>query len=170
MAESIKLTNRDKQAFIDVPTSNKDLLGACRKHVRSDSHKKAVAVSLVQPLLQDAIKLNDNKTRLAMENKFLCAYWIAQEHMANEKQSTGTLLPGASSVAMIKERAVLRNPSKAQSKELNKLHMNLAESVVIPKVSDNTNVYRDLADKTVSGRVVTPSRKSLEQFGYNYGK
>ena len=85
-------------------------------------------------------------------------------------QSTGTLLPGASSVAMIQERAVLRNPSKAQSKELNKLHMNLTESVVIPKVSDNTNVYRDLADKTVSGRVVTPSRKSLEQFGYNYGK
>ena len=71
---------------------------------------------------------------------------------------------------MIKERAVLRNPSKAQSKELKKLHMNLAESVVIPKVSDNTNVYRDLADKTMSGRVVTPSRKSLEQFGYNYGK
>ena len=85
MAKSIKLTNREKQAFIDVPTPNKDLLGACRKHVRSDSHKIAVAVPLVQPLLQDVIKLNDTKTRLAMENKFLCAYRIAQEHMANEK-------------------------------------------------------------------------------------
>ena len=34
---------------------------------------------------------------------------------------TGASLPGASSVAMIKERAVLQNPSAAQSRELKKL-------------------------------------------------
>lgn len=87
-----------------------------------------------------------------------------------EPEPTGALLPGASSVAKIKERAVLRKPSAAQSKELNRLHMDLEESVVIPKVSDSTNAYGALSDRTLTARVVTPSRKAVERFGYNYGK
>ena len=48
--------------------------------------------------------------------------------------------------------------------------MDLEESVVIPKVSDSTNAYGALSDRTLTASVVTPSRKAVEQFGYNYGK
>ena len=85
MAKSSKLANREKQAFIDVPTLNKDLVAACRKHIKSDSHINALAIPLVQPLLQDTIKLNDALTRNAMENKFTVVYWIVREHIANDK-------------------------------------------------------------------------------------
>ena len=71
---------------------------------------------------------------------------------------------------MIKERAILHIPSAAQSRELNRLQItsSVVESAVIPKVSDSTNPYRTLADRTTTARVVTSSRKSLEQYGFNY--
>jgi len=96
MAKSNKLANREKQAFIDIPSSNKDLIDACRKHIKSDSHLNALAMPLVQPLLQDTIKLNDDQTRIAMEHKFVVAYWIAQEHVANDKyESLHEMLVGS---------------------------------------------------------------------------
>ena len=96
MAKSKQLANRENQAFIDVPSSNKDLIDACRKHIKSDSHKNALAMPLVQPLLQDTIKLNDAQTRIAMEHKFVVAYWIAQEHVANDKyESLHEMLVGS---------------------------------------------------------------------------
>ena len=69
---------------------------------------------------------------------------------------------------MIKERAVLHNPSAAQSRELNKLQMDLQESAVTPKVSDSADPYRTLSDKTTTARVVKPSRKAMERWGYGY--
>ena len=80
---------------------------------------------------------------------------------------TGALLPGASSVAMMKQLATLRIPTAAQQKELNRLQMDLEDSAVIPKVSDTTNPYRTLADRTHTARVATPSRKVLEQYGFS---
>ena len=96
MAKNNKLANREKQAFNDIPSSNKDRIDACRKHVKSDSHKNALAMPLVQPLLQDNIKLNDvQPVRNAMEHKFVVAYWIAQKHVANEKyESLNEMLVG----------------------------------------------------------------------------
>ena len=53
-------------------------------------------MQLVQPLLQDNIKLNDVQTRNAMEHKFVVAYWIAQKHVANEKyESLNEMLVGS---------------------------------------------------------------------------
>lgn len=80
---------------------------------------------------------------------------------------TGALLPGASSIAMMKQRATLRIPTAAQQKELNRLQMDLEDSAVFPKVSDTTNPYRTLADRTHTARVATPSRKVLEQYGFS---
>ena len=96
MAKNNKLANREKQAFNDIPSSNKDRIDACRKHVKTDSHKNALAMPLVQPLLQDNIKLNDVQIRNAMEHKFVVAYWIAQKHVANEKyESLNEMLVGS---------------------------------------------------------------------------
>ena len=44
---------------------------------------------------------------------------------------TGALLPGATSVAMMKQRATLRIPTAAQQKELNRLQMDLEDSAII---------------------------------------
>ena len=82
---------------------------------------------------------------------------------------TGASLPGASSVAMIKERAVLQNPSAAQSRELKKLQRtSVKESAVTPKVSDSTDPFRALSDQTPTARVVKPSLKALLQHGFGY--
>ena len=81
---------------------------------------------------------------------------------------TGASLPGASSVAMIKKRAVLQNPSAAQSRELRKLQLDLQESAVTPKVSDSTDPFRALSDQTPTARVVKPSLKALLQHGFGY--
>ena len=81
---------------------------------------------------------------------------------------TGASLPGASSVTMIKERVVLKNPSTAQSRELKKLQLELKESAVTPKVSDSTDPLRALSDQTPTARVVKPSLKALQQYGFGY--
>ena len=97
----------------------------------------------------------------------------AQEDLdlsTNVEPEPDALLPGARSLATIKERSVLRNPSAAQRRELNKLQMDLAENAAIPKVSDSTNAYGALSDGTPTARVITPSRRALEHFGYHYGK
>ena len=107
MAKNNKLANREKQAFNDIPSSNKDRIDACRKHVKSDSHKNALAMPLVQPLLQDNIKLNDVQIRNAMEHKFVVAYWIAQKHVANEKyESLSEMLVGSIDGSKKKKKSI----------------------------------------------------------------
>ena len=69
---------------------------------------------------------------------------------------------------MIKKRAVLQNPSAAQSRELRKLQLDLQESAVTPKVSDSTDPFRALSDQTPTARVVKPSLKALQQYGFGY--
>ena len=83
MVKGSRLAGRGDLAFIAVPCANKDLKDGCRKHVLTDAHANAAKVLVTQPTLEAVVTLNDAQTRRAMEHKFMLAYWVVKERLAN---------------------------------------------------------------------------------------